>query len=107
MTDDNKYWQEVFRILDLARTHSGDDLLEKCLNGRTKTVQTVTQLFKLARLHFEVGGVVSNKILEACSLFLGATMSDAELEKLRNPYPKAGAPGFRSVLDEIREEGRS
>jgi hypothetical protein len=105
MTDDKTYWQEVFRILEVARAHAGDDLLEKALNGRQRTVQTVTQLFKVARLHFE-SGVVHNKICEACLSFLEATLGFDELQKLKNPYPKAGAPGFRSILDEMREEGR-
>jgi hypothetical protein len=102
MTDDNKYWQEVFRILDVARAHSGDDLLEKCLNGRPRTAQSVTQLFKLARLHFEAGGVVSNKILEACLSFLEATLSFDELQKLKNPEPSK-----YSILDEMEAEGRA
>jgi hypothetical protein len=103
MTDDNKYWQEVFRILDVARTHSGEDLLEKCLNGRPQTAQSVSQLFKLARLHFESGGVVSNKLCEACLSFLEANLSFDELHKLKNPEPSK----FRSILDEMEVEGRA
>ena len=101
MTDDKSYWQEIFRILELARTRSGDDLLEKCLNGRPTTVQTVTQLFKLARLHFETHGV-REKICEACLSFLEANLSFDELEKLKNPQPSK----YKSVLDELEAEGR-
>lgn len=103
MTDDNKYWQEVFRILEVARTRSGDDLLEKCLNGRPQTAQSVSQLFKLARLHFEAGGVVHGKICEACLPFLEASLSFDELQKLKNPEPSK----YKSILDEMAEEGRS
>jgi hypothetical protein len=103
MTDDNKYWQEVFRILDVARAHSGEDLLEKCLNGRPQTAQSVSQLFKLARLHFEAGGVVRNKICEACLSFLEANLSFDELQKLKNPEPSK----YKSVLEEMDAEGRS
>jgi hypothetical protein len=102
MTDDKTYWQEIFRILDVARTHSGEDLLSKSLNGRAQTTQSVSQLFKLARLHFESGGAVSNKLLEACLTFLEANLSFDELHKLKNPEPSK----FRSILDEMEDEGR-
>ena len=101
MTDDKSYWQEIFRILELARTRSGDELLEKCLNGRAQTAQSVTQLFKLARLHFETHGV-REKICEACLSFLEANLNFDELQKLKNPEPSK----FRSVLDEMESEGR-
>src|ERR1700720_1697818 len=104
MTDDNKYWQEVFRILEVARAHAGDDLLTKCLNGRQQTAQSVSQLFKMARLHFEAGGLVRNKICDACLPFLEASLSFDELQKLKNPEPSK----HESVLDEMAaEEGRS
>src|ERR1700730_10211163 len=100
MTDDKSYWQEEFRIMELARPRSGDDLLEKCLNGRPQTAQSVSQLFKLARLHFEAGGVVRNKICEACLTFLEATLSFDELQKLKNPEPSK----YKSILDEMADE---
>jgi hypothetical protein len=103
MTDDNKYWQEIFRILDVARAHSGEDLLVKSLNGRPQTAQSVSQLFKLARLHFEAGGVVHSKICEACLTFLEANLSFDELHKLKNPEPTK----YKSVLDEMESEGRA
>jgi hypothetical protein len=103
MADDKSYWIEIYRILEVARSHSDEDLLAKCLNGRTKTVQTVTQLFKIARLHFEAGGVVRNKICEACLPFLEASLSFDELQKLKNPEPSK----YKSILDEMAEERRS
>ena len=103
MVETKEYWQEVFRILEVARTRSGDDLLEKCLNGRPQTAQSVSQLFKLARLHFEAGGVVRNKICEACLTFLEATLSFDELHKLKNPEPTK----YKSILDEMEAEGRA
>jgi hypothetical protein len=103
MTDDKSYWQEVFRILEVARAHAGDDLLVRCLNGRQQTAQTVTQLFKLACLHFEAGGVVREKICEACLSFLEANLSFAEFHKLKNPEPST----YGSVLDEMAADGRS
>jgi hypothetical protein len=103
MTDDKSYWQEVFRILEVARSHSGEDLLEKCLNGRQQTAQSVSQLFKLARLHFEAGGVVRNKICEACLSFLEAALSFDELQKLKNPEPSK----YKNILEEMEAEGRA
>ena len=104
MTDDNSYWQEVYRIMQVARIYSGDELLEKCLNGRQQTAKSVSQLFKLARLHFESGDV-RDRICFACLSFLEANMSFDELHALKNPEPSK----FRSVLDEMAEEaeGRS
>jgi hypothetical protein len=103
MTDDKAYWVEIFRILEVARSNSDEILLEKCLNGRPQTPQSVTQLFKLARLHFESGGVVGNKICEACLSYLEANLSFDELQKLKNPEP----PKYGSILEEMAEEGRS
>jgi hypothetical protein len=68
MTENKEYWQEVFRLLDQARLRSGDELLEKCLNGRPQTVQSVSQLFKIARLHFELE--VKDRICAGCIPFL-------------------------------------
>jgi hypothetical protein len=103
MTDDKTYWQEVYRIMGVASTHSGDDLLEQCLNGRPQTAQSVSQLFKLARLHFEPNGV-REKISEACLSFLESALSFDELHKLKNPEP----PKYGSILDEMEAaEGRS
>ena len=103
MTDDKAYWQEVFRILEVARSHSDEDLLAKCLNGRPRTVQSVTQLFKLSRKHFEAGGLVHNKICSACLQFLESNLSFDELHKIKNPEPSK----FRSILDEMESEGRA
>jgi hypothetical protein len=103
MADDKAYWVEIHRILEVARTHSGDDLLEQCLNGRAQTTQSVSQLFKLARLHFETGGVVSNKLCEACLSYLEANLSFEALQQLKNPAP----PKFSNILEEMAAEGRS
>ena len=102
MTDDKTYWQEVYRIMGVASTHSGEGLLSECLNGRQQTAQSVSQLFKLARLHFEAGGI-RDKICEACLSFLETALSFDELHKLKNPEPSK----YGSILDEMTAEGRS
>jgi hypothetical protein len=99
-TVEKQYWQEVFRIMNAARIYSGDELLDKCLNGRPQTTQSVSQLFKLARLHFEPdarGGGLRDKICEACLSYLEDNLSPADLEKLKNPEPAK----YRSVLEEM------
>ena len=100
MTDNNDYWQEIYRIMQVARIHSGDELLEKCLNGRKQSPQSVTQLFKLACLHFEPQGV-REKIQEACLSYPEDNLSFDALQKLKNPEPSSG-----SILDEMAAEGR-
>jgi hypothetical protein len=97
--------QEIIRLNTLARDLSVDKLLDAALAGRDKSRESVTKLYSFVVKAFGYGAA-ADKYWEACSPILGATMSNAELEKLRNPYPKAGEPGFRSILDEIREEGR-
>jgi hypothetical protein len=103
MTTDEKYWHEIYRILELARSHAGDDLLVRCLNGRPQTAQSVSHLFKMARLHFEAGGLVRNKICEGCLPFLEVSLSFEELQRFKNPEPMK----HESVLDEMKDEGRA
>lgn len=95
MADDKMLWQEIFRILEVARTQSGDDLLERCLNGRPQTVQSVTQLFKMARTYFELQA--RDKIMEACLPYLEDNLSFEELQKLKNPEP----PKYSNILEEM------
>ena len=101
MVENKEYWQEIFRILEVARSRSGDDLLEKCLNGRPQTAQSVSQLFKLARLHFELQ--LREKICEACLPFLEANLSFEAVQQLKNPAP----PKFSNILEELAAEGIS
>ena len=87
--------------MNVARIYSGDELLEKCLNGRQQTAQSVSQLFKLARLHFEAGGVAHSKICETCLSYLEANLSFQELHRLKNPEPAK----YKNILDETEAEG--
>jgi hypothetical protein len=97
--------QEIMRLNTLARDLSVDKLLDAALAGRDKSKESVAKLYSFVVRAFGYGAA-TDKFWEACSPLLGATMSNAELEKLRNPYPKAGEPGFRSILDEMHDEGR-
>jgi hypothetical protein len=103
--------QEIMRLCELGRSASADELLEAALNGRTKNRENVAQLFSFVQRHFSedtinVRGVVLNRYWAACQAFLKTTeITDAELKKLRHPFPQAGEPGFESILDEMRDEG--
>jgi hypothetical protein len=96
--------QEIMRLNALTGL-SGDKLLDAALAGRDKSKESVTKLYSFVVKTFGYG-TATDKFWEACSPILGATMSNAELEKLRSPFPKPGEPGFRSILDEMHDEGR-
>ena len=57
----------------------------------------------MARLHFEAGGLVRNKICEGCLPFLEVSLSFEELQRFKNPEPMK----HESVLDEMKDEGRA
>jgi hypothetical protein len=98
--------QEIIRLNNLARELSVDKLLDAALAGREKSQASVTKLYGFVVRAFGYGAA-TDKYWDACSPILGATMNDTELEKLRNPFPKADEPGFRSILDEMHDEGRN
>jgi hypothetical protein len=97
--------QEIMRLNIFARDLSADKLLDAALAGREKSPASVTKLYSFVVKTFGYGAA-ADKFWDACSPTLSETMSEEALKKLRNPYPKAGEPGFRSILDEMREEER-
>jgi hypothetical protein len=106
---------EIMRLLDLSRKTEVGSLLDAALAGREKTVESVSKLFSFVLRNFgegvttagPSGSSTTDKFWEACSEFLGESgVTDEELSKIRYPYPPAGSPGFRSVLDEMEVEGR-
>jgi hypothetical protein len=97
--------QEIMRLCNLSRDLSGDKLLDSALAGRDKSRESVSKLYSFVVKAFGYGAA-ADRYWDACSPILGETMNDTELEKLRNPFPKAGDPGFRSILDEMHDEGR-
>ena len=79
--------QEIARLNNLARDVSADKLLDAALAGRDKSQASVTKLYSFVVKTFGYGAA-ADKYWDACSPILGATMSDTELEKLRNPFLK-------------------
>jgi hypothetical protein len=104
---------EIMRLMQLTRDESIDNLLSAALAGREQTVASVTKLFHFCLRNFgtDVGGntpsTVARKYWEACSVFLkDAGLTQKDIEKIHSPFAKPGDPNFRSVLDEMSEEGR-
>jgi hypothetical protein len=103
---------EIFRLMRLAREESLENLLSAALAGREQTVTSVTKLWSFVLRSFgtDVGShtpsTVTRKFWQACSAFLvDAGLSPEQLEAVHKPLPLAGEPGFKSILDEFREEG--
>jgi hypothetical protein len=101
---------EIMRLMDLARKTEVGSLLDAALDGREKTIESVSKLYDFILRNFgegaatagPAGSSTTDKFWVACSAFLGESgVTDEELSKIRYPYPRAGEPGFKSVLDEM------
>ena len=112
---ENIIGRETFRLLEISKNPKIEDLLDAALDGREKTLESVSKLYSFVLRHFgegvttagPAGSSTTDKFWVACSAFLRESgVTDEELSKIRYPYPRAGEPGFRSILDEMREEGR-
>jgi len=99
---------KVITLLKLAREFAGDDLLTAALDGKPRSPDTVSELYLSAVQNFgrDTQSDVTRKYWIACGTYLAnAGLAKEELQKLRRPHPVSGEPGFRSILDEMREEG--
>jgi hypothetical protein len=103
---------EIMRMMQLSRDESVENLIDAALAGRDKNVASVTKLFHFVLRTFgtDIRGLtpstVTRKYWEACSSFLkDAGVTPQELDELHNPHPRPGDPGWKSVLDEFKEEG--
>jgi hypothetical protein len=98
----------IMSLLNLAREFAGDDLLNRALNGEPTTVESVSQLYRFIVQHFgrDTESDVAKKFWVPCCYFLAnAGLSRQELQKLRRPFPVYGEPGFKSIFDEMLENG--
>jgi hypothetical protein len=99
--------REVMRLVDLSRNNGLDNLLSAALDNRETNPASVAKLHSFVRRHIGEGNA-EKKYWAACSAFLvNSGMSAKELEEVRNPPPVPGTPGFKSILDELEEEGRT
>jgi hypothetical protein len=104
-------WREVIRLMQATQDESVENLLSVALAGRETSVASVTKLYHFVLRHFgDTDGftpsTVSRKFWQAASAyFTNEGLTQEEQLKIKNPYPKAGEPGFRSVLEEFEQEG--
>ena len=99
---------EIVRLLYVARDTGSESLLDEALNGREKSQESVTKLYNFVLKNFGSESIVTAKLWDACVVFLrdNTELTSKELENIHGPFPKAGEPGFRSILDEMHDEGR-
>jgi len=98
---------QIMHVMKLAREFSGEQLLDETLSGESRSVEAVSAIYRFVVQHFgrDTESDVAKKFWPVCAMYLaGAGVTKEQLQKLRRPYPVYGEPGFRSILDEMREE---
>jgi hypothetical protein len=98
----------VMRLMKLSRDTAIEDLLEAALEGKSKTADTVSELYLFVVQTFgrDTNSDVSKKFWQVCGTFLAnAGLTKEQLQKIRRPFPVPGEPGFRNILGEFRDEG--
>jgi hypothetical protein len=93
--------------MKLARDGPADTLLDGALNGRNKTVDTLTRLMSFLVQNFgQEGSTTVDKYWREIEPVLEEFgVSKKDRERIRRPYPKPGDKNFFSILDEMRSEG--
>lgn len=104
---ENLLGREIMRLMKASREHEGDALLDEALQGREKTVDSLTRLMSFLIKNFgPYGSIVTEKFWKTIKPFLEESGVDPkDLKKIRYPYSKPGDTKFQSILDEMREEG--
>jgi hypothetical protein len=97
-------------IMKCSREFAGDDLLVKTFEAldQVPTVETVKQLYRFIVEAFgrDDSSQVAKRFWRPVAFYLANNgVSKTELSQIRRPYPIYGEPGFRSILDEMYEEG--
>jgi hypothetical protein len=98
---------DVITLVKLAREFVGDDLLNAAFDG-SQSVDKVSELYSFVVQNFarDTESDVAKKYWQCCATYLASQgLTKEQLQKLRRPYPVYGEPGFKSILDEMREEG--
>jgi hypothetical protein len=111
---ENEIFWESTRLINLGAT--GDELLDEALNGREKNADNVAVLWRMVARAFAASMSLPpgrcrdgwTKYWNVCRDFLKTEdWTDEQLKNLRYPNPLPGEPGFRSILDEMSNEGRA
>jgi hypothetical protein len=98
--------REVMRLIELSRNNGLENLLTAALENRETNPASVAKLYAFVRRHIGEGNATT-KYWNACRSFLVSQGWSAEqLDELRNPSP-TGQSGFKSILDQLEEEGRT
>lgn len=95
-------------LMKLAREFAGDDLLNRALEGEAITAESVSGVYFFIAQHFgrDTESEVAKKFWVPVFYFLSkAGLTKEQLQKIRRPFPVGGEPGFRSILDEMYDEG--
>jgi hypothetical protein len=98
---------QIMHVMKLAKNFSDDELLDETLAGEPRSAEAVSAIYRFVVEHFgrDTESNVSRKFWLVCANYLvSAGYTIEQLQKLRRPYPVYGEPGFRSILDEMREE---
>ena len=97
---------EILRLVKLARNVVEDDLLTQALAGRERDSDNVMKLFAFVAKNIGADSQTAEKLWVPVEKFLKEYgVDELQLVKIRYPYPRPGEKGFRSVLDEFREQG--
>jgi hypothetical protein len=104
--NENKVGREIMRLMAISRD-SQEKILDEALAGREMTVDSVARLFGFVVKNFgQRESAVTDKFWAACAPFLEEAGVDAkQLNEIRYPFLEYGQKGFRSILDEMKEEG--
>lgn len=105
-------YQEVFRLVKLARELTGDELLKAALDGRDRTTPNVLKLYAFVLREVgqpespypnrpELGSTTARKFYDACGSYLESVGLDPKKSLETQIHPLPGRPGFVSVLQEF------
>lgn len=99
---------DAMELMKVASEFAGDDLLNRTLDGQVHSIEIVSELYKFVAQNFgrDTESNVAKKYWQCCGTYLAsAGLTKSQLQKIRRPFPVYGEPGFRSILDEMRDEG--
>jgi hypothetical protein len=97
-------------IMKCSRDSLDDDLLVKTFEAldQVPTPEMVKQLYRFIVETFgrDDSSGVAKRFWPPVALYLANNgVSKTDLAKLRRPFPLYGEPGFKSVLEEFKEQG--
>ena len=98
--------QEIIRLVRLSREFSGEELLTEALARRERTIDKVVKLFGFITKNIDQDSTVAEKFWRPVEVVLEESdVTPQARKKIRYPSPRSGEPGFRSIFDEMLEEG--